>query len=176
LKELETGVAPAMGTSFTSCWADNALYLAIRCEERDTKGMKITANNTDDQAIYKGDFVELLLETQSHSYYRIAIAPNGVLVDTDMKLGGPEPRWSSKAEVATQVGDGFWTVELRIPMTGDLGDPLNGVVGFKPGLPFYFNLCRQRVRDRGIERSAFSPTGKPDFYDPVKFGTLSTNR
>ncbi len=174
LKELETGVAPAMGTTFTARWADDALCLAIRCEERDTKGMKITTTNTDDQAIFKGDFVELLLETQVHSYYRIAIAPNGVLVDTDMKLGGrPEPSWSSNAKVATQVGAGFWTVDVRIPVGKDVGDPLHGVVGSKPGLPFYFNLCRQRVRERGIERSAFSPTGKPVFYDPVKFGTLT---
>ncbi len=176
LKELETGRAPTRGTSFTLCWADNALYLAIRCEERDTKGMKIAAANADDPAIYKGDFIELLIETQGHSYYRIAVAPNGVMADADMNAAGvPDPRWSSKAEVAAQVGDGFWTVEARIPMTGDLGDPLNGVVGSSPSqlLPLLINLCRQRVRERGIERSAFSPTGKPDFYDPMKFGPLT---
>lgn len=53
-------------------------------------------------------------------------------------------------------------------------DPLNGVVGYKPTplCPLSFNLCRQRVRARGTERSAFSPTGQPGFYEALKFGEL----
>ena len=104
------------------------------------------------------------------------------MVDADMANGTPDLRWSSKAEVATYVGDGFWNVEARIPMEWDAAnkaaDPLSGVVGNKPIAPcaFSFNLCRQRVRDRGTERSAFSPTGKPGFYEPAKFGTLTATQ
>ena len=183
LGEVETGRSPyTMSTSFTVGWADNALYLAIHCEECDTKGLKLGTAKNDDMALYDGDFVELLLETQAHSYYRIAIAPNGAMVDADMANGTPDLRWSSKAEVATYVGDGFWNVEARIPMEWDAAnkaaDPLSGVVGNKPIAPcaFSFNLCRQRVRDRGTERSAFSPTGKPGFYEPAKFGTLTVTQ
>ena len=177
LKELETGRSPYMGTSFTVFWADNALYLNIHCVERDTAKMKITAPHADDKAIYEGDFVELLLETQVHSYYRIAIAPNGVMLDADVNAGVPETRWSSKAEVATQVGDGFWSVEARIPMDWDPAkavDPLNGVAGYKPTAlyPLSFNLCRQRVRPNETQRSAFSPTGTDHFDDVTKFGEL----
>ena len=177
LSEVETGRAPYMGTSFTVGWADNALYLGITCAERDPKGMKIGTAKNDDMALYDGDFVELLLETQVHSYYRIAIAPNGVMLDADMKTGAPETVWSSKVEASTYIGDGFWSVEMRIPMDYDVAkavDPLNGVVGYKPTdlYPFSVNLCRQRVRKGGIERSAFSPTGKPGFYELEKFGKM----
>ncbi len=177
LREVETGREPFMGTSFTVGWADQALYFGIRCAERDTQGLRITATKADDLALYEGDLVELLLETQLHSYYRIAIAPNGTIVDADMRTGAPETRWSSQAEVATHVGDGFWSAEVRIPMDWDVAkavDPLNGVVGYKPTplYPLSFNLCRQRVRARGTERSAFSPTGQPSFCEPRKFGEL----
>ena len=179
LQEVETGKAPHLRTSFTVGWANSALYLAIHCEENDTKGMKINTAKNDDMALYDGDFIELLLETQVHSYYRIAIAPNGTMVDSDMVAGNPVLRWSSRAEVSTYVGDGYWNVELRIPMDYDVAmavDPLNGVSGYKPNsllYPFAFNLCRQRVRANGTERSAFSPTGKPAFYEPAKFGAMT---
>ena len=34
------------------------------------------------------------------------------------------------------------------------------------------NVCRQRVRPLETQRSAFSPTGKTDFEDVMKFGEL----
>ena len=39
-------------------------------------------------------------------------------------------------------------------------------------MPWHFNLCRQRVRGTSIERTAFSATGKDDFYLPEKFAKL----
>ena len=53
-------------------------------------------------------------------------------------------------------------------------DPLNGLAGKRPSKarPWYFNVCRQRVRDDGTELSAFSPTGKKHFHDVMKFGKL----
>ena len=53
-------------------------------------------------------------------------------------------------------------------------DPLNGVKGLKPTetQPWFFNICRQRVRKDGAELSAFSPTGKDSFHELVYFGKL----
>jgi tetratricopeptide (TPR) repeat protein len=62
-------------------------------------------------------------------------------------------------------------VEVRIPVTGDQNDPFHQVIGRKPlqSLPWYFNLCRQRIRENGSEHSAFSPTGAAGFHVPLKF-------
>ncbi|MHC4193720.1 MAG: hypothetical protein ACYSP9_06050, partial [Planctomycetota bacterium] len=80
--------------------------------------------------------------------------------------------WDSKAEVATHLADDHWTVEIRIPVTEDDNDPLHLVVGRVPplyNLPWFFNLCRRRIRDNGLEYSAFSPTGKERFQESMKF-------
>jgi hypothetical protein len=48
------------------------------------------------------------------------------------------------------------------------------VVGRKPlkSLPWYFNVCRQRVREDETELSAFSPTGEKTFHVPNRFARL----
>jgi tetratricopeptide (TPR) repeat protein len=189
MRELQTGRQPIYGTSFKTMWIGNNLYFAIRCEE--TVGWDPVPNNTTksgqspnvphlniattkngDQAIWYGDAVELLLDTESHSYYQIVVNPAGALVDLDRGADRNNwYRWSSQAEIATQVADDHWTVEIRIPVTQDENDPLHQVVGRKPtkSLPWHINLCRQRIRENGSEYSAFSPTGTAGFHKPMKF-------
>lgn len=65
--------------------------------------------------------------------------------------------------MAAHIGEDFWSVELRIPVTGTdtTEDPLHGVVGIRPSenYPWYFNVYRQRPRTHWKESSGFSPTG-----------------
>ncbi len=122
--------------------------------------------------MWYGDCVEIHLETDSHSYYQLAVNPAGALVDIDRGVDKTAWfRWESQAEVATHVADDHWTVEIRIPVTTDENDPLNFVVGRKPSvsLPWHFNVCRQRIREHGAEYSALSPTGTAGFHAPHKF-------
>jgi hypothetical protein len=176
LSEVETGRPAHYGTSFRVAWADDALYLGILCKDRDTKNLNIAATAHDDTNVWNGDNIELLIETQTHSYYQIAISPAGAVVDLDRKQG-LNTLWSSGAEVAAHIGDDSWSLEVRIPVAGDAAadvDPLHGVAGRKPSAtyPWYFNVCRQRIRATGKELSAFSPTGKPVFHDVRKFAKL----
>jgi predicted negative regulator of RcsB-dependent stress response len=148
------------------------LYFAIRCDERPGEKLNVTSTRREDQSLWYGDCVEIHLETDSHSYYQLAINPAGALVDIDRGADKHSwYRWESQAEVATQVADDHWTVEIRIPVTTDENDPLNFVVGRKPSvsLPWHFNVCRQRIREHGAEYSAFSPTGTAGFHAPHKF-------
>ena len=175
LRELQTGRAPAYGTSFRVAWAGDSLYFGIVCRE-DTKTLNIGSRKDGDASIWAGDSIELLLETQTHAYYQIAISPSGALIDADRKKG-IKMLWSSCAEVATHVGDGYWSMELRLPVAGDNQEALNpnsGVSGRRPSkiYPWYINVCRQRMRDSGRYLSAFSPTGKGGFHVPLKFGRL----
>jgi tetratricopeptide (TPR) repeat protein len=180
LRELQTGRRPIYGTSFQAAWGDDgALYFAIRCEDHAGEPLNIGATRGEDSATWYGDVVEILLETEAHSYYQLAINPSGALVDLDR--GAAKKSWfgwDSQAEVATQTADDHWTVEVRIPVVQDGNDPLHQVVGRKPSssLPWHFNVCRQRIRDNGSEYSAFSPTGTASFHDVMKFGQLYEGR
>ena len=175
LRELQTGRTPIFGTQVKSRWVGHDLYFAIRCEDHSGEKPNISATKKDDAALWYGDAVEVLIETESHSYYQIAIAPNGMVADLDRSA--PHDKWftwDSNAEVATQIDDQGWTIEMRLPITEDTNDPLHQVIGHKPtqSLPWHINICRQRVREDGTEASAFSPTGAADFHHPMKFATL----
>jgi hypothetical protein len=180
LRELQTGGKPTFGTTFKAAWGkDGSLYLAIRCEERRGEKLNVTATKKDDAALWYGDAVEVLLETESHSYYQIAVSPSGAIADLDRSASRAAWfSWDSKAEVATQISDDHWTVEIRIPVTQDENDPLHQVIGRRPStsLPWHFNVCRQRIRADGQEASAYSPTGKANFHEVMKFAHLYEGR
>jgi hypothetical protein len=172
LRELQTGRQPIFGTTVKAAWIGSNLYFAIRCEEHPGERPNIAATRKDDGALWYGDCVEVLLETDSRSYYQIAVSPSGAVADLDRSAGRQQWfSWDSQAEVATQIADDHWTVEMRIPVTQDENDPLHRVIGRKPtqSLPWHINLCRQRVRDDGQEHSAFSPTGSEVFHNTMKF-------
>ncbi|MEI6424259.1 MAG: DUF4838 domain-containing protein, partial [Lentisphaerota bacterium] len=176
LSELETGREPTSPTSFRVGWAADAIYFGIRCDDKDSKNLSIATTKNKDGSIWNGDCVELLLETQTHSYYQLAINPSGALMDLDRK-SGINTLWASGAEVAAYVGDGYWSLEIRIPVAGEQQetiDALNGISGNKPNeqYPWYFNVCRQRIHGDDKESSAFSPTGTISFHEVMKFGKL----
>ena len=172
LSELQTGRAPVFGTTVKSAWIGNDVYFAFRCDEHPGEKLNVTSKKHDDSALWLGDVVEILLETEARSYYQIAINPAGAVVDLDRSAAYESWfSWHSQAEVATQIADDHWTVEIRIPVTQDENDPLHQVIGRKPdrSLPWHFNVCRQRVREKVVEYSGFSPTGAADFHQPTKF-------
>jgi tetratricopeptide (TPR) repeat protein len=172
MQELQTGRQPIYGTSIKTAWIRSDLYFALRCQDHPGEKLNIATTEDEDQAMWYGDAVEILLETESHSYYQIVVNPAGTLIDLDR--GADRQHWfgwASQAEVATQVADDHWTVEIRIPVTQDENDPLHQVVGRKPtqSLPWHINVCRQRIRENGSEYSAFSPTGTEGFHERMKF-------
>ena len=176
LGDLETGRAPGQATSFKVAWTGDGLVLGIECKDDDMANLSIGSRENGDSNIWNGDTIEILLETQAHSYYQIAISPSGAVVSADRERG-IDILWSSEAEVAAQIGEDAWTLEVRIPVHNDAAgevDPLKGVSGRMPSrtYPWYFNVCRQRVRDEGNELSAFSPTGTTGFHETLKFGKL----
>lgn len=175
LRELQTGRAPTFGTTVKAAWRGHDLYFAIRCDERRGDRPNSTTTRHDDSALWAGDAVELLIETEAHSYYQIAVNPAGAVCDLDR--GVPRDKWFSwnaKAEVATHIADDHWTVEVRLPIAPDANDPLNLLAGKMPtrSLPWHINICRQRIREDGAEYSAFSPTGTDGFHAARKFATF----
>jgi len=174
LRDLETGRKPAIGTTFQVAWGRNSIYFAIRCQEQQGEMVKGGAKGTDDPAIWLGDCVEILLETEKNSYYQIAIGPTGAVVDLNRANGRKTFRWNSQAEVKTHIGADSWTIEACIPVIEKSNDPFHQVIGRRPlkSLPWYFNVCRQRPRAKETELSAFSPTGGKGFHEPNRFAKL----
>jgi tetratricopeptide (TPR) repeat protein len=175
LRELQTGRPPVFGTQVKAAWLGHDLYFAIRCEEPRCEKPLNTATRHDDAALWQGDAIELLLETEARSYYQIAISPSGAVCDLDRSATRDKWfSWNAKAEVATRIEDGHWIAEVRLPITQDENDPLHQVIGSRPirSLPWHINLCRQRIREDGSEYSAFSPTGADHFHAAMKFATF----
>jgi hypothetical protein len=177
LTDLVTGAKPKYATTFQVAWGDdNALYFGILCREPDMKDLNIGTDRPEDPNIWNGDCIEILLETQGHAYYQVAIGPTGALTDLDRREGA-NLLWASGARAVAFRGEDFWSLEVRIPVAPELQeqvDPNNGVAGRKMSSvqPWYFNLCRQRIHGADREFTAFSPTGKVTFHDAMKFGKL----
>ncbi|MFN2351022.1 MAG: DUF4838 domain-containing protein [Kiritimatiellia bacterium] len=176
MRDAISGGRPELTTSFYIRYYNDHMYFGVICREQPGREPVVTTVRNGDPAILDGDYIEILLETDIHSYYRLVVNPAGALLDMDMaEETGARERWSSNAEVAAHVNDDFWSVEIRIPVVGEAEgatDPLHFVVGTAPshGWPWHFNIGRRRLLDAGSEFQAFSPTGEESLLDPLKFG------
>ncbi len=185
LVDNETGRRPDMETSVEIGWDDktNELFLDIRAQEPDMASLRISGTQEDDTSIWEGDVIDLLIETQNHSYYQIAINPNGLVADlfrAPGKGGAREIGWTSHAKVETEKGEDFWRIKVRLPIVGDESvDHLNNIIGQKPTQmhPWHIQIGRTRIRGDGTRIFTFSPTGhKQNFHDITKFGILATKK
>jgi len=187
LKALNKKTVVTQNTTFKVFYAGDSIYLAVRCEEEDMDGIIAPAVKDEDMPIFSGDSIEILMETPMVSYYQIAFDPKGHMMDIKRsgaalgKKGKIETKWKSGIESAVFKGEGFWSVEIKVPALGENQDnllPFFGVSGDKPTkeMPWYFNVCRIRSKrnNKDSEVSAFSPTETLGFHDNImKFGTLA---
>ncbi|TWT94984.1 DUF4838 domain-containing protein [Neorhodopirellula pilleata] len=174
LKDSDTGKKPRYPTHFRVRWWNDNLYFAIHCTGELGVPPNIGGSRDGDPAIWNGEHLELLIETDKHSYYQIVVNPDGSI--TCLDRGADKKNWfnwSAQAEVATHHGDDFWSVELKLPVASSDEDPLHQLVGNMPfksktssldsgkgtSLPWYFNLFRKRVGSDDGETTAFSPIG-----------------
>ena len=179
LRDVNTGKWPSRELR---TWArifrdEDKLYFGVSCSEPDMQSLKRATTGGTENGARREDFVEVLFETTSHSYYRIRVYPNGVVEEADMGGGREELRWRSSADVAVHLGEDRWSVELRLPLAGEgvrEETPLFGIDGRMPSEAFlwYFNIGRQRVRGDAVERLAYSPSGTNTFADPKHFAQL----
>lgn len=189
LKDARGGPKPKFETKFRARWYNGHIYLGVVCQDEVGKQPVIGTKQNRDPAIWDGEHLELLIETDKHSYYQIVINPAGARIDLDR--GVPKAawlKWSSEAEVASHIGDGFWSVEIKLPITSSDEDPLHQIVGSMPykakerrvgigaNLPWHFNLFRNRKGSDDDETSAFSPIdpAAKNFHDRMRFAELFT--
>ena len=140
------------------------------------ENLSIPTTANDDPKIFDGDFVSLIIETGTHSYYEIAVNPAGAVFEADRAEGG-SVEWRSGALVGVQKGSDFWSVEIRLPIMGAgarVLDPMSGIDGGRPSdlYPWFFNAGRQRVRGDIVEFSSLFPTGQPDLHNLEAAGKM----
>lgn len=189
LKEARGGPKPKHETHFRARWYDDHVYLAVVCQNEPGKQPIVGTKQSRDPAIWDGEHLELLIETDKHAYYQLVVNPAGAQIDMDR--GVPKSawlQWSSQAEVAAHIGDEFWSVEIKLPITSSDEDPLHQIVGSKPhkakdrnagkgaNLPWHFNLFRNRQGTADGEKSAFSPLAPEtkNFHERMRFAELFT--
>jgi len=165
---------PEARTEFRVAFAEDGLYFAIYAEEPDTDGPTVSERENQDTGIFEDDTIQVFLETPTHSFYQIAANAAGAVVDLEWSAGRNDD-WTADAQVATHIGEGYWTMEIRIPVDAvEEFDPdsLRGVIGARPTAdePWRFNIARSR-RSSG-ESSSFSPLGNRGFLQPDRFVNL----
>ncbi|MEM7599850.1 MAG: DUF4838 domain-containing protein [Verrucomicrobiota bacterium] len=186
LREARSGRKAVDQTRFHVRWHEDSLIFGIRCElpegEQPVIGSPI---ETDSDA---GEHLKLLIQTDKHTYYEIILTPDGNLLDFDRGVNEEnQAQWSSQAQAATHLGDGYWSAELKLPVTSSDEDPLHQIIGSRPfesrqrdldsgkgtTLPWYFNLVRQRGGSEGdVSSFTLLGDGETDFSNPIWFAKL----
>ncbi|MHC4873058.1 MAG: DUF4838 domain-containing protein [Planctomycetota bacterium] len=184
LVELQTGRESLMQTTFIPIWdktRKGSFFLGIICKESDMENLNIKGKTNDDAAILQGDTVHLLLETQSHSYYHVAVNPDGLVFDQDIGNDKIKEKWKSNVKVAAHKGENFWSIEMHFPIEPDIQAdiaPDDGIAGRIPTAiyPWFVNICRERPREYETLKSAWSPTGSDSIFNDMRFGKLAPHK
>ncbi|NWG12527.1 MAG: carbohydrate-binding family 9-like protein [Acidobacteria bacterium] len=135
-----------------------------------------------DEHLWTEEVVEVFLraDPETRSYIELEVNPLGTLIDiylVDVRKPLPYATWNSaKIDWAVQVdgtvdgleGDSGWTCELALPLEDVVPAPN---IPPKPGDRWRLSLYRV---ERKPERAslAWSPTMKPDFHVPDRFGVI----
>ena len=173
------GELAGVQTQAKIAYAQDAVYVAFRCEEPDMRGL-IARCRIHDGTVWHDDCVELWLDTNrdGSSAYHFLVNPLGTTYDTrewDETVKDPESNdgnkkvhrgdrsWESGCEAAVSKGRNLWIVEMRIPAKA-LGTDRPA-----PGAVWGLNVARTRRSGSVCELSSW--TGA--FTTPISaFGTL----
>ncbi len=181
--------APARERTELRLWYDDsALYLGWRCEDRD---ILATFTNRDSK-FWEEEVVECFITPKElNRYFELQWNPlNGVfdaiitnVLDPNGLSKGFQGDWSftakgmrSAVKVKGTVNnssdkDDYWQVEVRLPFS-DLEQKAP-----KPKEVWRANFYRvNRAKDLPVELLSWSPTRRPGFHEPTRFGYLEFGR
>jgi hypothetical protein len=139
------------------------LYAAVRLDEPNVDRIKRAAMGPDGPG-WEDDSVELFLSPEPESgYYQFIFSAAGGIFD---RQGHGDPAgFNAGARAAVQIGEKGWTLEAAIPMRA-LG------VGDSPPAAWRANIYRNRQAGPEGANQAWSPTLRPDYDVPERFGYL----
>jgi len=156
-------------TRFKVLYDDQALYVAVQCDEPNPD--RIVATTTErDGTIWADDCVEIFFDPENEGRYFHQVMANsrGVLYDCyAADYGLVHSRlWNGAFHAAghTDPAAKQWSVEVAIPF-GAI------VLGEKAGGTWRWNVTRERHAGGGLELTSWAPL-KGNFHQPRLFGAL----
>lgn len=177
-----TGRPVEHSTTAKLLYNDNYLYVAFACQDKD-----IWSDFTErDENLWENEVVEIFIDPAKARtrYFEFEVSPRNVVWDgriTNPKGTGEDleidAKWNcERLKSAVNVKgtlddrtdtDEGWTVEMAIPHTCLVRVPP------QPGEEWRFNMYRiERPRGEEVGLLAWTPTMKPGFHIPAKFGRL----
>ncbi len=164
--EPNSGKAPTEATRLWVAYSSHALFVAVRCEDRQP-GQIVATEMRRDAELGENDHIAIVLDTyhDHRNAYFFATNPAGALVDGRVTENQePSTEWDGIWLVRTVIDDRGWTAEFEIPFK---------TIGFSPALHEWgFNVSRYLARGRETSRWA-SPSLDVDFNQMVRAGNIS---
>jgi hypothetical protein len=143
-------------TVLTICYDDSKLYFGIECLDGHMDSLAATVIQRDGFRRYD-DNLSVLLEPDpgSEVFYLISVNPLGTLFDYMVEICPfgtyvIHPEWNPSIEVATQMLDDRWTVELAVPL-----DALGSSVEKEVRWGFNFDRWQTRLRNASRFQTPF---------------------
>ncbi len=190
LVETNTGKPVPLKSTVKMLWDDTNIYFGFFCEDPDAWA---TYTKNEDP-LWEEEVVELFIDPDGNiaNYYEVEYNPVNTVVDLYVINGGEKMKgaiqgwfqWNFKnMKNATFVkGDGlkpdtrdeFWTVEIAIPFK-DLWEAPR--IPPENGDSWRLNAYRIERGKKDDKKddwyAAFSPTTRPSFHTPWRFGTIT---
>ncbi len=164
--EPHSGAQPTEATRVWVAYSRDALYVAVRSEDR-SPGRIVATNMRRDAELGENDKIEIVIDTHHdhRNAYYFATNPVGALVDGRVSENQePSLEWDGIWIVRTNIDDRGWSAEFEIPFK---------TVGFSPGLHEWgFNISRFLARERETSRWT-SPSLDVQLYQMVRAGQIS---
>ncbi|MBN1566737.1 MAG: carbohydrate binding family 9 domain-containing protein [Acidobacteria bacterium] len=160
------GEPPTEATKVWLAYASEALYIAVRCEDRKAKQIVATEMRRD-AFLSSNDNIEIVLDTfhDHRNAYYFATNAAGAMVEgriTENQFASLE--WDGIWNVRTHIDETGWTAEFEIPFK---------TIGFDPNISIWgFNISRFLARGREKSRWA-SPSPDIQLSQVVKAGHIT---
>ncbi len=169
LKEAVHGGEPSQQTSLKLAWTEQELFVLFSC--RDTNAWATMTKR--DAPLYEEEIVEVFLDPVGdlESYFEIEVNPRNAVCDLVLRRNQNGYRksfaWNCEGlRTSVDLQPEFWEVEIAIPF-GSLGPDLPGTQQWRAN---FYRIDRPENSAR--ELSAWSPTGRPLFHIPRRFGWI----
>lgn len=165
------GEDPRLTTQVRTCWTRDSLFIQFVCEDDNV----LAAYTQRDDPLYEQDVVEVFIDTvgDGTNYLEFEISPTNVIFDAcienDLKGNiAVHKEWNADG-LRTKV-----TENVKSELVYEIEIP-NTVFSTSPdfGVEWRVNFYRIDYEKEGKRHLfAWSPTGRPQFHTPNRFGKL----
>ncbi|MGH9470612.1 MAG: carbohydrate-binding family 9-like protein [Terriglobia bacterium] len=169
---------PQAQTRVASVWTPQQFYLAYWCKYTQLNVFDNGDPSRDTIGLWNRDVVEAFINAHPEhvdQYYEFEVAPNNLWVDLKIDLDRKpfnSAAWNSGYLHATKIDSGkrVWTCEMRIPVESIAGSDYS----LASGAVWRINLYRADGPGSAAERRllTWSPTLRPNFHTPTRFGRI----